>query len=494
MGKYVLVIDEGTTGSRALIFDSDFNIAAQAYQEFTQYTPQENMVEHDAMEIYAKSVGVCREAIEKAGLSSDDIACMGITNQRNTCVIWDKNTGEPLYNAIVWQDSRTGQAVDAIKQTEWAEKILQETGKVIAPHNNALIIKWYMDNVPEIKEKIDRGEALYGTMDTWMIWKLSGGKTHAVSCSNASSSGCIDLRTGEWHKEFLDYVGVPMDIFPVIQSESSDYGTTDLFGSAIPITGAVADQQSALFAQGCLEPGTMKCTNGTGSFMDINIGSKFNIASGGVDNLIAWKLGDTITYAVEGFVSVTGSAVQWLRDGLKIIRKSSDIEALAASVPDTNGVYFVPALVGLTTPHNDPFARGMLIGITRGTTEAHIARATLECIAFGIKDILDVVERECNVKIEEIKIDGGASENNLLVQMLADYCDARVSRPDTLEATSLGAALMAALYVNMIGLEDVKNVLNTDQVFEPQIDPVLRDTRSLEWKEAVKRSLNWIRH
>ena len=494
MGKYVLVIDEGTTGTRALIFDSDFNIAAQAYQEFTQYTPQENMVEHDAMEIYAKSVGVCREAIEKAGLSSDDIACMGITNQRNTCVIWDKNTGEPLYNAIVWQDSRTGQAVDAIKQTEWAEKILQETGKVIAPHNNALIIKWYMDNVPEIKEKIDRGEALYGTMDTWMIWKLSGGKTHAVSCSNASSSGCIDLRTGEWHKEFLDYVGVPMDIFPVIQSESSDYGTTDLFGSAIPITGAVADQQSALFAQGCLEPGTMKCTNGTGSFMDINIGSKFNIASGGVDNLIAWKLGDTITYAVEGFVSVTGSAVQWLRDGLKIIRKSSDIEALAASVPDTNGVYFVPALVGLTTPHNDPFARGMLIGITRGTTEAHIARAPLECIAFGIKDILDVVERECNVKIEEIKIDGGASENNLLVQMLADYCDARVSRPDTLEATSLGAALMAALYVNMIGLEDVKNVLNTDQVFEPQIDPVLRDTRSLEWKEAVKRSLNWIRH
>lgn len=376
MGKYVLVIDEGTTGTRALIFDSGFNIAAQAYQEFTQYTPQENMVEHDAMEIYAKSVGVCREAIEMAGLSSDDIACMGITNQRNTCVIWDKNTGEPLYNAIVWQDSRTGQAVDAIKQTEWAEKILQETGKVIAPHNNALIIKWYMDNVPEIKEKIENGEALYGTMDTWMIWKLTGGKTHAVSCSNASSSGCIDLRTGEWHKEFLDYIGVPEDIFPVIQSESSDYGTTDLFGSAIPITGAVADQQSALFAQGCLEPGTMKCTNGTGSFMDINIGSEFNIASGGVDNLIAWKLGDTITYAVEGFVSVTGSAVQWLRDGLKIIRKSSDIEALAASVPDTNGVYFVPALVGLTTPHNDPFARGMLIGITRGTTEAHIARAT----------------------------------------------------------------------------------------------------------------------
>ena len=494
MKNYVLVIDEGTTGTRALIFDKDFNIVSQCYEEFTQYTPSADKVEHDAMEIYDKSVRMCKEAMLSGGVAPEEIAAIGITNQRATCLVWDKNTGVPLYNAIVWQDNRTAALCQKINDSEWGEKARKATGWTVAPVYSSLMLHWYLENVPEIKEKIDRGEALYGTMDTWMIWKLSGGKTHAVSCANASSSGCIDLRTGEWHKEFLDYVGVPMDIFPVIQSESSDYGTTDLFGSAIPITGAVADQQSALFAQGCLEPGTMKCTNGTGSFMDINIGSKFNIASGGVDNLIAWKLGDTITYAVEGFVSVTGSAVQWLRDGLKIIRKSSDIEALAASVPDTNGVYFVPALVGLTTPHNDPFARGMLIGITRGTTEAHIARATLECIAFGIKDILDVVERECNVKIEEIKIDGGASENNLLVQMLADYCDARVSRPDTLEATSLGAALMAALYVNMIGLEDVKNVLNTDQVFEPQIDPVLRDTRSLEWKEAVKRSLNWIRH
>lgn len=494
MGKYVLVIDEGTTGTRALIFDSEFKIIAHAYQEFTQYTPQENMVEHDALEIYGKSVGVCREAIEKAQITCSDIACMGITNQRNTCLLWDKNTGEPLYNAIVWQDSRTGAQVEAIKQTKWNNKILQETGKVIAPHNDGLIVKWIMDNVPGAKDRVKSGNVLYGTMDTWLIWKLTGGKTHAISCSNASSSGCIDIRTGTWHQRFLEYLGVPLSIFPTIQSESSNYGTTAIFGEPIAITGAIADQQSALFAQGCLTPGTMKCTNGTGSFMDINIGNTCKIASGGVDNLIAWKLGDTLTYMVEGFVSVTGSAVQWLRDGLKCIEKSSDIEALAASVPDTNGVYFVPALVGLTTPHNDPFARGMIIGLTRGTTQAHIARATLECIAFGIKDILDVVENECGIKIEEIKIDGGASENNLLVQMLADYCDAKVTRPNTLEATSLGAALMAALYVDMITLDGIKDVLKADSVFEPKINIALRNTRSQEWKEATKRSLNWIKH
>ncbi|MEG0378802.1 MAG: FGGY-family carbohydrate kinase, partial [Eubacterium sp.] len=331
------------------------------------------------------------------------------------------------------------------------------------------------------------------TMDTWLIWKLTQGKTHAVSYSNASSSGCIRLKDGCWHQEFLEYLGVPLSVFPEIKSESANYGMAEVFEVFIPINGAIADQQSALFAQGCLEPGSMKCTNGTGSFMDINIGTECTVASGGVDNLIAWQLQDTITYMVEGFVSVTGSAVQWLRDGLKMIEKSADIEALAASVPDTNGVYFVPALVGLTTPHNDPFARGMMIGMTRGTTNAHIARATLECIAFGIKDILDVVEKECHVKIEAIKVDGGASENDLLVQMLADYCDAEVVRPDTLEATSLGAALMASLYTDDITLEAVKTVLNTKHVFRPQMDKAIRDERCNTWKAAVERALNWMK-
>lgn len=490
---YTLVIDEGTTGTRALIFDQDFEVASQSYQEFTQYTPKENMVEHDAEEIYQKSVDVCQKALEKANLSAKDIRSIGITNQRNTCLVWDKKTGKPLYPAIVWQDTRTGGAAEKIKETKWGDKILQSTGKTIAPHNNGLILKWLLDNVPEVKEKVEKNEAIYGTMDTWLIWKLTNGQTHAVSYSNASSSGCFDLHKSTWDEELLDYLGVPLSIFPAIKSESADYGTTNVFDAPIKITGVIADQQSALFAQGCLDPGTMKCTNGTGSFMDINVGTEVNVVPGGVDNLVAWNLDGKITYMVEGFVSVTGSAVQWLRDGMKMFEKSDDIEALAASVPDTNGVYFVPALVGLTTPHNDPFARGMIIGLTRGATNAHVARATLECIAFGIKDILDVVEKGCNVKIEEIKVDGGASEDDLLVQMLADYCDAKVVRPNTLQATSLGAALMASLYVGAIDLEDVKTVLRSDSVFVPEIDPEVRDERYSMWQEAVRRSLNWIK-
>lgn len=426
MSKYIMVIDEGTTGTRGILFDKEFKIVSQDYQELIQYTPDNIRVEHDASEIYNKSVEVCKGAMQKIGATAEDISCIGIATQRNTCVIWDKNTGEPLYHAIVWQDTRTGDVAEKLKENGGEEKILRETGKVIAPHNNGLILKWCMENVPEVKEAIEKETALYGTMDTWLIWKLTEGKTHAVACSNASSSGCVNVQKGVWNEEFIQNLGVPLKLFPTIASEASEYGVTKVFGKEIPITGAIADQQSALFAQGCLEAGTMKCTNGTGSFMDITIGNTCKIASGGVDNLIAWKLNDTLTYMVEGFVSVTGSAVQWLRDGLKIIRSSGEIEALAASVPDTNGVYFVPALVGLTSPHNDPSARGTIIGITRGTTDAHIARATLECIAFGIKDILDVVEKECEVKIDRINVDGGASQNNLLLQMLADYCNADV--------------------------------------------------------------------
>lgn len=494
MSKYIMVIDEGTTGKRGILFDKEFKIVSQDYQELIQYTPDNIRVEHDASEIYNKSVEVCKGAMQKIGATAEDISCIGIATQRNTCVIWDKNTGEPLYHAIVWQDTRTGDVAEKLKENGGEEKILRETGKVIAPHNNGLILKWCMENVPEVKEAIEKETALYGTMDTWLIWKLTEGKTHAVACSNASSSGCVNVQKGVWNEEFIQNLGVPLKLFPTIASEASEYGVTKVFGKEIPITGAIADQQSALFAQGCLEAGTMKCTNGTGSFMDITIGNTCKIASGGVDNLIAWKLNDTLTYMVEGFVSVTGSAVQWLRDGLKIIRSSGEIEALAASVPDTNGVYFVPALVGLTSPHNDPSARGTIIGITRGTTDAHIARATLECIAFGIKDILDVVEKECEVKIDRINVDGGASQNNLLLQMLADYCNADVARPDTLEATALGAALMAALSINQISLEDVKHILTPDAVFHPQMDATLREERYSIWKEAVDRSLKWIKY
>jgi glycerol kinase len=493
MEKYVLVIDEGTTGTRALIFNEKFEVVGQSYEEFTQYTPNENMVEHDADEIYEKSIEMCKKALIQANLKSSDIKCMGVTNQRNTGLIWNKNTGKPLYNALVWQDSRMGEDSDAIRNSPFFNELLMTSGKNVTPHCDVFFLKWFIDNIDGIGEKIKRDEVLFGTIDSWLVWKLTEGKTHATSFSNASSSGCMDVKKGTWFGKLFDYVGVPISLFPEIRSESADYGVTNILGSPIPITGVIADQQSALFAQGCLSPGSVKCTNGTGSFMDINIGKNFSVLDGGVDTLIAWKLDDEVTYAVEGFAAVTGSAVQWLRDGLKIIKKSSDIEELAASVDDSNGVYFVPGLIGLITPYQDPFARGLLIGITRGTTEAHIARATLEAIAFRIKDILNIVEKN-GVKISEIKIDGGASENNLLAQMIADYCDASVVRPLSVEATSLGAALMASLYMGDIQISDVENIMKSDAVFSPKMDAQKRNETYKIWEDAVKRSLNWLKH
>lgn len=493
MKQYIMVIDEGTTGTRAIIFDDNFQPIAQSYDEFIQYTPNENMVEHDAMEIYEKSVKMCQNAIEKASLSASDIRCIEITNQRNTALLWDKKTGEPLYHALVWQDSRMGEASNAIRESEFFDELLEVSGKNVTPHLDVLFLKWFLDNVGGAREKVESGEAIFGTIDTWLVWKLTGGKVHATSFSNASSSGCMDIKNEKWFSRLFDYVGVPESVFPKIKSESDDYGMTDVFGAPIPITGVIADQQSALFAQGCIKPGSVKCTNGTGSFLDINIGTTFTTSHGGVDTLVGWKLGDTTTYAVEGFAAVTGSAVQWLRDGVKFIQKSSDIEALAASVEDTNGVYFVPGLIGLITPYQDPFARGLIIGITRGTTEAHIARATLEAIAFRIKDILNIVVDQ-GIEISEIKIDGGASENNLLAQMIADYCNASVLRPESVEATSLGAALMAAMYMGDITLDEVEGVMASDAVFTPNMDSRRREEEYKIWKEAVTRSLNWIKH
>ncbi|MDD4692020.1 MULTISPECIES: FGGY family carbohydrate kinase [Clostridia] len=493
MNKYVLVIDEGTTGTRALIFNQKFAVVGQAYEEFTQFTPSENMVEHDAEEIYQKSITMCNRALESAKLSASDIECIGITNQRNTGLVWNKTTGKPLYHALVWQDSRMGEASNAIKASSFFNELLAVSGKNITPHCDVLILKWLLEHVEGIQEELDRNNVLFGTIDTWLVWKLTEGRTHATSFSNASSSGCMDVKAGKWYKALFDRVGVPMALFPEIKSESADYGYTEVLGSRIPITGVIADQQSALFAQGCLDPGSVKCTNGTGSFMDINIGSTYTVPSGGVDTLIAWNLGGKNTYAVEGFAAVTGSAVQWLRDGLKIIHCSAEVESLASSVPDTNGVYFVPGLIGLITPYQDPFARGLLIGITRGTTEAHIARATLEAIAFRIKDILNIVE-DNGIRISEIKIDGGASENNLLAQIIADYCDATVIRPHSVEATSLGAALMASLYLGHTNLDEVKDMMSADATFSPRMDAQQRDETYGIWQEAVGRSLNWLKH
>lgn len=493
MKNYVLVIDEGTTGTRALIFDKEFNIVSQCYEEFTQYTPSEDKVEHDAMEIYAKSVGVCREAIEKAKIASSDIAAIGITNQRATCLVWDKNTGVPLYNAIVWQDNRTAALCQEINDSEWGEKARKATGWTVAPVYSSLMLHWYLENVPEIKEKIESGEALFGTIDTWLIWKLTGGKSHVVSYSNASVMGSLDLSTGEWYTEFLDYLGISTDIYPEIVNDSGNYGTTepDIFGAEIPICGAIADQHAALYAQGCRSKGTCKITNGTGSFLDINIGDECVVSDQGLNTVIAWKIGDEINYALEGFEAVTGSAVQWLRDGLQVIGKSSESEPLARSVEDSNGVYFVPALAGLSAPYHDLYARGTIFGISRGTTKAHIVRATLEGVAYRLKDILDVVEKESGVKMTDIRIDGGASMNDLLAQLMADMLDARVDRPLSVEATSLGAAEMAGLAAGLWTEADFDKSLEIDKSFEPAITPEKREELYAGWREAIERSVGW---
>jgi glycerol kinase len=494
--SYILVIDEGTTGTRALIFDKKLNIVAQSYEEFTQYTPSEERVEHDAEEIYEKSIKHCRLAMKEAKLTAADIAAIGITNQRATSVVWDKVTGKPLYKAIVWQDSRTGPRCAELNASEWGEKAKKATGWTIAPVYSSLMLEWLLKNVPEVKKKVDSGEALFGTIDTWLVWKMTGGRTHAISYSNASVTGSLNLETGEWYKEFLDYLGVPVSIYPKLTDDSWDYGMTEaeLFGEPIQIAGCIADQHAALFAQGCWTAGMAKLTNGTGSFLDVNIGEKCVVLKGGINTVIAWRIGGKLQYAMEGYAAVTGSAIQWLRDGLGVIEKSSESEALARSVNDTNGVYFVPALTGLGAPYWDPFARGMIIGITRGTTKAHICRATLEAIAFSIKDIADSISEYTRTAMTNVKIDGGASRNDLLAQFLADILDCRVDRPSHVEATSLGAAEMAGLYVGLWEKSDFDKVVNYDASFTCQITDENRKQRYADWQEAVKRSSNWIRH
>lgn len=494
MKNYMMVIDEGTTGTRALLFDHDFNIVSQAYEEFTQYTPSEDRVEHDAQEIYDKSVKMCKKAMEQAGATAEDISGIGITNQRATTVIWDKETGEPLCPAIVWQDMRTADRCAQLNASEWGEKLKKSTGWTVAPVYSSLMIEWIMSNYPEIREKLLDGSALFGTIDTWLVWKLTGGKKHAISYSNASVTGSLDLNTLDWNHEFLDYLGIPVSIYPEIVEDSGDYGETtpDLFGAPIPITACIADQHAALFAQGCREGGMAKCTNGTGSFLDVNTGEDLIVLDGGINTVIAWKIGDKLCYAIEGYAGVTGSAVQWLRDGLKIIKSSGEIEEKARKVEDTNGVYVVPALAGLGAPYWDPFARGMMIGLTRGTTDEHVCRATLESIAFSIRDIIDEINKNASSPVTDIKIDGGASKNNLLAQMFADYMNCNVERPDSVEATSLGAAELAGLYTGFWTEDDLNHALNYDASFKPEMDPEKREKTYENYKDAVRRCSGWM--
>jgi glycerol kinase len=491
--KYILVIDEGTTGTRALIVNANSEIKAQAYTEFTQYNPAPDRVEHDAEEIWQATLAMMKKALKESGLAAADIAAIGITNQRATTVVWDKKTGKPINRAIVWQDTRTAAYIETIR-SQWAQKAYAHTGWALAPVYSSLSLHWLMDNVPGAKERAQAGELAFGTIDSWLIYKLTAGKVHAIAASNASVTGSYDLLSNEWYKEWLNFLGVPVRLFPPVFDDSGTFGDTDpsILGIAIPITGAIADQHAALFAQGCVEPGTVKCTHGTGTFLDMNIGPKVTISQNGLNTIIAWRMNGKTVYGLEGYAAVTGSAVQWLRDGAEMVKTSAETEEVASSVPDNGGIYFVPALTGLSAPYWDSFARGMIIGITRGTKRAHIVRATLEGIVFATKDFLETMRKDSGVQIKSIKVDGGAARNNFLMQFQADMLDAEVVRPINAEATAMGAAYLAGLAV---GYWDSPQACfagqKVDKIFKPEMPTANRDYLYSEWTKAVKRCMGW---
>ncbi len=491
--KYILVIDEGTTGTRALIVNRNSEIKAQAYTEFTQFNPAPDRVEHDAEEIWQATLAMIKKALQESSLGPADIAAIGITNQRATTVVWDKKTGKPINRAIVWQDTRTAGYIETIR-SEWAQKAYAHTGWALAPVYSSLSLQWLMENVSGAKEKAEAGELAFGTIDSWLIYKLTAGKVHAIAASNASVTGSYDLLSNEWNKEWLSFLGVPISLFPAVFDDSGIFGTTDtaILGAAIPITGAIADQHAALFAQGCVEPGSVKCTHGTGTFLDMNIGPKVAISQNGLNTIIAWRMNGKTIYGLEGYAAVTGSAVQWLRDGAEMVKSSAETEEIATSVPDNGGVYFVPALTGLSAPYWDSFARGMIIGITRGTKRAHIVRATLEGIVYATKDFLETMRKDSGVPIKSIKVDGGAARNNFLMQFQADMLDAEVVRPINAEATAMGAAYLAGL---AIGYWDSPQACfagqKVDRIFKPQMTAADRDYLYGEWTKAVKRCMGW---
>ena len=408
-------------------------------------------------------------------------------------MVWDKKTGKPVYRAIVWQDTRTAGYIETIR-SEWAQKAYAHTGWALAPVYSSLSLHWMMENISGIKERAEAGELAFGTIDSWLIYKLTAGKVHAIAASNASVTGSYDLLNNEWYNEWLKFLGVPLSLFPAVFDDSGLFGTTDpaILGSAIPITGAIADQHAALFAQGCVEPGTVKCTHGTGTFLDMNIGPKVAISQNGLNTIIAWRMNGKTIYGLEGYAAVTGSAVQWLRDGAELIKTSAETEEIANSVPDNGVVYFVPALTGLSAPYWDSFARGMIIGITRGTKRGHIVRATLEGIVYATKDFLETMRKDSGVQIKSIKVDGGAARNNFLMQFQADMLDAEVVRPINAEATAMGAAYLAGL---AIGYWESPQACfagqKVDKIFKPQMPAADRDYLYSEWTKAVKRCMGW---
>ena len=449
MTKYILSLDQGTTSSRAIIFDKTGSIVATAQKEFTQIFPQPGWVEHDANEIWSTQLGVATEAILKAGLTINDIAAIGITNQRETTVVWDRDTHLPVYNAIVWQDRRTADYCDQLKKDGYAEAIQQKTGLVTDAYFSGTKVKWILDNVEGARDKAQKGELCFGTIDSWLLWKLTNGKVHATDVSNASRTLLYNIHTLQWDKDLLKLFGIPESMLPEVRSSSEVYGHTEniLTATSVPVSGIAGDQQSALFGQMCTQPGMVKNTYGTGCFMLMNTGTKPVASKNNLLTTIAWKVNGEVQYALEGSVFIGGAVVQWLRDGLKIIQTSGDVEALAVKAGDNGGVYFVPAFTGLGAPYWNQHARGIIVGLTRGSSDAHIARAAIESIAFQSMDLLKAMEADAGLPIKEVRVDGGATVNNQLMQFQSDILNTQVIRPQVTETTALGAAYLAGLAV-----------------------------------------------
>ncbi|MEQ8190685.1 MAG: glycerol kinase GlpK [Candidatus Eremiobacterota bacterium] len=495
MKKYVLAIDGGTTSSRAIIFNHNGEIVNVSQREFTQIYPKPGWVEHDPAEIWSTQIGVTEEVIESAGIKPEEISAIGITNQRETVVLWDKNTGKPVYNAIVWQCRRTAPVCDELKEKGLESYIRENTGLVCDAYFSGTKIKWILDNVPGAREKAEKGDLIFGNIDTWIIWNLTKGALHITDYSNASRTILFNIKTLEWDTKMLDYLGIPYSMLPSVKQSSEIYGLTDksiLGGAEIPISGIAGDQQAALFGQACYEPGMAKNTYGTGCFMLMNTGEKMVPSKHGLLTTIAWGIDGKIYYALEGSIFIAGAAIQWLRDEMKLIDSAEDSEYFATKVSDSNGVYVVPAFVGLGAPYWDMYSRGLITGLTRGANKNHIIRATLESIAYQTEDVLKVMEEDSCIKLSSLKVDGGASANNFLMQFQADILGVTVDRPTVRETTALGAAYLAGLATGFWkNKEEIGEKWKADRKFTPSMEDKKREALYKGWKKSVERARKW---
>jgi glycerol kinase len=493
MTKYILALDQGTTSSRAILFDKNGNIKAVEQQEFRQIYPKPGWVEHNAEEIWQTQLTVAQNVLKKNGISAQDIAAIGITNQRETTVVWNKTTGEPIHHAIVWQDRRTAGICDQLKADGFEPYVRKETGLVIDAYFSGTKIKWLLDHVKGARKEAEKGNLLFGTIDTWLIWKLTGGQVHVTDYSNASRTMLYNIRSLKWDARMMAALDVPAIMLPDVRPSSEVYGETSpsFFGASIPIAGVAGDQQAALFGQACHYKGMAKNTYGTGCFMLMNTGTTPVASKSGLLTTIAWGLNGEVHYALEGSVFIAGAAIQWLRDGLKLVDDAKDSEYFATKVGDTGGVYVVPAFAGLGAPYWDMYARGAIFGLTRGTSKSHIIRATLESMAFQTKDVLSAMEKDSKVPLKALRVDGGACSNNFLMQFQSDILGVDVERPKIIETTALGAAYLAGLATSFWQLNDISSAWQLDRAFKPAMDEKMRKTLYMGWQKAVERTMNW---